>query len=274
VTLVRRRVDDGPVDVDGFMRDGYLVVRGAFPAATAAACRDAIWAALTEQGVARGDRATWTRPVVRVNCPEGEPFAAAGEAPALVEAYDRLLGSGRWIRRGGVGGTVPARFPSAEDPGDAGYHVEGSYAGPGGYWANLRSRGRGLVALFLFSDVGPDDAPTRLIAGSHLFVPDVLAPFGEAGTHFGNVTRQLRHSVLSRPVAHATGRAGDVFVCHPFLVHTATWPHRGTQPRLMAQPGVAINDGFVLDGTDPSPVARAITAGLGTGSRSPFDVTG
>jgi hypothetical protein len=254
--------DNELVDLDGFLRDGYVVVRGAFPAATARACRELIWAALAEQGVTRDEPASWNRPVVRVNCPESEPFAAAGTAPALADAYDRLLGAGRWARRAGVGGTVPVRFPSEADPGDAGYHVEGSYEGPGGYWTNVRSRGRGLLALFLFSDVGPDDAPTRLIVGSHHLIPAVLQPYGEAGTHSGNVARQLRHSALCRQSASATGQAGDVFLCHPFLVHTATWPHRGRAPRMIAQAGVAVPDGFTLDGTDPSPVARAIAAGL------------
>jgi hypothetical protein len=46
------------------------------------------------------------------------------------------------------------------------------------------------------------------------------------------------------------------------MVHTATWPHRGTGPRMIAQPAVSIPDGFVLDGSDPSPVARAIVKGL------------
>ena len=55
----------------------------------------------------------------------------------------------------------------------------------------------------------------------------------------------------------ATGRAGDVYLCHPFIVHTATWPHRGTVPRMMARPAVAIPDGFALDGSDISPVALA-----------------
>jgi hypothetical protein len=45
-------------------------------------------------------------------------------------------------------------------------------------------------------------------------------------------------------------------------VHTATWPHRGTAPRMMAQPAVAVRGGFPLDGSDPSPVARAIVRGL------------
>ena len=71
-----------------------------------------------------------------------------------------------------------------------------------------------------------------------------------------------RVSVLCRPAAHATGRAGDVFLCHPFIVHTATWPHRGTTPRMMAQPAVHVGPGFAVDGSDPSPVARAIVAGL------------
>ena len=63
-------------------------------------------------------------------------------------------------------------------------------------------------------------------------------------------------------MAHATGQAGDAFLCHPFLVHTATWPHQGTGPRMIAQPAVHVRDGFALDGNDTSPVAQAITAGL------------
>jgi hypothetical protein len=68
-------------------------------------------------------------------------------------------------------------------------------------------------------------------------------------------------------MTHATGRAGDAFLCHPFLVHTATWPHQGTGPRILAQPAVPVRDGFALDGSDPSPVARAIVAGLAMASR-------
>jgi len=74
-----------------------------------------------------------------------------------------------------------------------------------------------------------------------------------------------RPSALCLPVAHATGSAGDVFLCHPFLVHTATWPHRGTAPRMIAQPAVHVAAGFAVDGSDPSPVARAIVAGLARG---------
>ena len=153
------------------------------------------------------------------------------------------------------------RFPS-EDRAGAGYHIEASYPSPDGqrWLVNVRSRARGLLALFLLTDVGPDDAPTRLVSGSHLTAARFLEPYGEAGT---DADADLWYpSTLCRPVAHATGAAGDVFLCHPFIVHTATWPHRGVGPRMIAQPAVNGPAGFALDGTDPSPVARAIVSGL------------
>ena len=252
----------GRVDTSAFARDGCVAVRGAFGERTARACREMIWDVLAGRGISPEDRATWAPPLVRINCPEGEPFAAAGTSPRLRAAYDELLGAGRWARRAGVGGTVPVRFPSEDYPGEVGYHIEGSYWGGSGWWANVRSRERGLLALFLFSDVGPDDAPTRLIVGSHLFVPPVLAAAGEDGMPGNDVTARIQPSVLCRRAAEATGRAGDVYLCHPFIVHTATWPHRGTAPRMMAQPAIAVPDGFALDGSDPSPVAQAIVQGL------------
>jgi hypothetical protein len=39
--------------------------------------------------------------------------------------------------------------------------------------------------------------------------------------------------VPDRPLALATGTAGDVWLCHPFLVHAAQ-PHHGSSPRFMA----------------------------------------
>jgi hypothetical protein len=262
MTSPRRPGHHAQVDVDSFVRDGFVAVRQAVDAGTAAACRDLIWAAMRRRGVRRDDSGTW-RSLVEAGSLDlsGEPFTAAYMAPALTAAYDELIGPGRWKPSVDIGEAVVVRFPS-EDRANAGYHIEGSYPGPAGQhrWVNIRSRERGLLALFLFTGVGPDDAPTRLVCGSHLTVARFLAPYGEAGT---DADTQLWYpSTLCRPVAHATGAAGDVFLCHPFIVHTATWPHRGTTPRMIAQPAVSAPAGFALDGTDPSPVARAIMDGL------------
>ena len=246
------------VDVEGFIENGYTVVRGAFDAATAARCRESIWEHLREQGLREDDPACWPAHM-QINSLDDEAFAAAACAPALTAAYDELIGRGRWAPHIPAGRAVSVRFPSPEHA-NSGYHIEGSY-GPAGAWrVNVRSRARGLLVLLLFGDVGPRDAPTRLVSGSHLHVPEFLAPHGEVGVPSDGC--YWRPSVLCRPMVHATGRAGDAFLCHPFIVHTATWPHTGTGPRMIAQPSVYVHDGFAVDGSDPSPVAQAIVSGL------------
>lgn len=73
-------------------------------------------------------------------------------------------------------------------------------------------------------------------------------------------------STWTEPVVRrtfATGRAGDVYLCHPFLVHRATWPHTGLGPRIVAQPEIATHEPFALvDRPEVCAVERAILRGL------------
>jgi len=216
------------------------------PAGVLRRCQDEIWSALGEHGVRRDDPSTWREPVVRIPCPESEAFAAAGSQPVLWEAFDQLIGEGRWWRRRGVGGSIPVRFPSQADPGDAGWHIEASFEVGGDWWVNYRSRARGLLALYLFSDVDAASAPTRVRPGSHRDAARVLAPAGDEGMPFTQAAQLAARASAARPTELATGQAGDVIVCHPFLVHAASWPHTGRHPRIMAQPGVALHDAFPL----------------------------
>jgi len=99
------------VDIDKFSADGYLVVRGAVDEATVAECRSLIWRELALRGVLPDDPHSW--PVLaEIDGLDGEPFAKAGLAPALREAYDALIGPGRW-RRVDVGRALMVRFPAA-----------------------------------------------------------------------------------------------------------------------------------------------------------------
>lgn len=224
-------------EVERFVRDGFAYLPEAFPRALADECRAFLW---RETGLDPGDPATWTRPLIRLDGYGGDLFNAAANTPALHEAFDQLVGPGRWIARSGLG-TFPVRFPHPGDPGDDGWHMEGSYTPHGGqgYWLNLRSKGRALLMLFLFSEVGPDDAPTRIKVGSHLDVPPFLVAAGERGMSVGAACAAMdaagRLDSPDRELALATGRPGDVYLCHPFLIH-AGQRHRGRAPRFMAQP--------------------------------------
>ncbi|TDD59576.1 phytanoyl-CoA dioxygenase [Kribbella antibiotica] len=255
-------------EVASFMRDGFVVVRGAVPRSVADACVDVVWAELEGRGIRRGDVGSWATPVERVVCPEDgdqwEPFAEAGTAGAVWEAYDQLIGPDKWWKREGMGGTIPVRFPHAADPGDAGWHIETSYWDDGEWRANVRSRDRGLLSLFLLTDVGPDDAPTRIRVGSHADAARVLASAGDGGMTSAESGPAIGAASAGRRVVEATGSAGDVYLCHPFLVHAASWPHRGVSPRIITQPGVGLLEPFAL--AEPSaayPVEAAILAAIG-----------
>jgi ectoine hydroxylase-related dioxygenase (phytanoyl-CoA dioxygenase family) len=151
------------------------------------------------------------------------------------------------------------RFPSQADPGDAGWHIEGSFDKGGDLWVNYRSQARGLLALYRFSDVDADSAPTRVRPGSHRDAARILLPSGDEGMPFRRAAPLAARASAARPTVLVTGRAGDVFLCHPFLVHAASWPHTGRHPRMIAQPGVALHDAFPL--VPPlSPVELAIAA--------------
>jgi hypothetical protein len=220
-----------------FVADGYVRIDHAFPEALADQARAILWA---DTGVDPNDPATWTRPVIRLGNYSQQPFRDAANTPILRSAYDQLVGPGRWLPCGSLG-TFPVRFPSSEDPGDTGWHVDVSFgweedAADFLSWrANASSKGRALLMLFLFSEVGERDGPTRIRAGSHRSIARRLAPAGEAGL----TLRELAATGFSESAGCAevlaTGSPGTVYLCHPFLVHAAQ-PHHGARPRFMAQP--------------------------------------
>ncbi|QDE69516.1 phytanoyl-CoA dioxygenase family protein [Myxococcus xanthus] len=252
-----------PGEVEQFIERGFVRLDQAFPRELADTCRELLW---RDTGCAPDNPATWKQPVIRLGDYAQEPFRLAANTPRLRGAFDQLVGPGRWLPRGSLG-TFPVRFPSPDAPGDDGWHVDASFPGedPSSFFSwrvNVASKGRALLMLFLFSDVGEDDAPTRIRAGSHRDIARVLAPEGDAGLTFMELAGKLDVSA-HRPLALATGEAGTVYLCHPFLVHAAQ-PHQGTRPRFMAQPPLLSRAPFAVQGPedDASPVARAIRQAL------------
>ena len=80
------------------------------------------------------------------------------------------------------------------------------------------------------------------------------------------ISRLAEQATAGLPETTATGPAGTVYLCHPFLVH-AGQPHRGATPRFLAQPPLLPNARFELARTDGSYslVEQAIRLGLGEG---------
>jgi hypothetical protein len=257
-----------PEQVQTFIEDGFIRVDDAFGADLARRCVDELWATM---GLSPDHPEGWTVPVVRVAAKSTPPFVKAANTPRLLKAYDQLVGEGRWLEPRGLG-TFPVRFPSAQEPGDDGWHVDVSF----GYdnadfmeWrANVTSSGRALLMLFLLSDVAPEDAPTRIRRGSHATIARKLLPYGEQGATLRQLSADGYASTADCPVDLATGPAGTVYLCHPFLVHAAQ-PHRGRRPRFLAQPPLLPRLEFD-PALPPSPVQIAIRRACG----SPSDLGG
>lgn len=251
-----------------FVGDGFVKLDDAFPREIAAEGREILW---REIGCDPEDRGTWTRPVIRIGDCAQEPFRQAANTAILHAAFDQLVGVGRWVPRESLGG-FPIRFPHSDDPGDTGWHVDASFPpdpviGPAGSYfnwrVNLRSTGRALLMLFLFSDVSEQDAPTRIRVGSHRRIPRLLAPAGEGGLSSLELARLAEPVTAGMEEVIATGGAGTVYLCHPFLVHAAQ-PHRGVLPRFMAQPPLYSRTPLKLTRSDGeySLVEEAIRLGL------------
>ena len=251
-----------PAEIDQFITDGYVAIPKAFSREDALEAQRILWAAT---GCDPDDPSTLTKPVIRLGEFGQPPFARAVDNPVLHRAFDQLVGEGRWLPRRSLG-TFPVRFPSEAEPGDDGWHIDVSFAAPGddaanffNWRANWRSKGRALLMLFLFSDVGEDDAPTRIRVGSHRDVARQLRPHGDAGLKLLEIDYG---ATAQRPQALATGDAGTVYLCHPFLVHAAQ-KHRGTRPKFMAQPPLLPRGELNLEPAgEHTPLERSILQAL------------
>jgi hypothetical protein len=105
-----------------------------------------------DTGCDERDPSTWTKPVVRLGNYGQEPFVRAANTEVLRRTFDQLVGPGRWLPRTSLG-TFPIRFPSPDDPGDAGWHVDTSFPPEDGdphdflnWHVNVRSKGRALLS--------------------------------------------------------------------------------------------------------------------------------
>ncbi len=252
-----------PEQINSFINEGFIRIEHAFSEAIAEKCRSILWKATSCDP---HNPKSWTQPVIRINEMGLEPFQKAANTALLHKAFDQLAGKDNWLHKVTLG-SFPIRFPSKQPAGDTGWHVDASFPGDDAVdylkWrVNFRSKGRALLMLFLFSDVSEQDAPTRIKVGSHVDVAKVLAPEGESGLSFLELAQRLDNLPI-RKEALATGKAGTVYLCHPFIVHAAQ-DHHGTSPKFMAQPPLQTKKDFNINRSENElcPVEKAILKAL------------
>jgi hypothetical protein len=227
-----------------FARDGIVKIPSAFPSDAAARMRDVLWGELAARhGMDRDDRSTWTpaRPT-GLKTTKSSRTANAILGPRLRSVLDGLLGE--WVEprhQGQVLVTMPEgvqwAVPHRQWHTDVGFE-EPTYAVK--IWA-------------LLGDLAPGGGGTPQVAGSHRVIERFLTTTGErefkavrdqvlrSDPWFRNLTSPERTVDPMQPadldglpvrVVELTGRAGDVYVTHPWILHSIA-TNATDVPRMM-----------------------------------------
>jgi len=234
-------------ELETFERDGIVKVPAAFSTDDAARMRDVLWSELnTRHGMDRDDRSTWTtlRPTGLKNS-KRDRVANAILSPRLRSVLDGLLGE--WIippHQGQVLVTMPTgenwAVPHRQWHTDEGFDLPPDELVGVKIWA-------------LLGDLEPGGGGTPQVAGSHRVIARYLSTTDEreftairdqvlrSDPWFRNLTSTERSvdpmaeadlDGLPVRVVELTGRAGDVYVTHPWILHSIATNANQT-PRMM-----------------------------------------
>ena len=212
-------------EIEAFIAEGYVAVRGAMPAGVAQACQDVIW---SELGLARRARGGPVDVGPPRWCGSTAPRAARSPRPGPARGYGKPVIS-CWGRGAGASGRASAARSRSGSPAWTTRVMPGGTsrrATPrtGSPWVNIP------VAVPRAARALPADGRGR---GQRAHPPAPRVAPGprrgcsrRPGTTGKNGPGWRRRRPPRRPPSTgrtmvATGHAGDVFLCHPFLVHAA-----------------------------------------------------
>ncbi|MBO0779625.1 MAG: phytanoyl-CoA dioxygenase family protein [Ktedonobacteraceae bacterium] len=282
--------------VEHFIEYGYVQLEEAFPREKALAVQDYIWQQAGKLGVLRNDRSTWTIPRVHIKETYRDPVFRECATQRLADAIEDLLGRDRWAKRDSHTtdgwGWWPINFSvGADKPWDVpteGWHWDGQQ-----FRHYVDSPDQGLLLLCVFSDIAPHGGGTAVAEGSHNIVARYLRQFSngiehkEALSDFKTSHPWIAELVGQKElppgkkrvdyfmsthtdadgfrlrVVDTTAKAGDVFMCHPFLYHASAPNHSGI-PRFICNRTTPLKERMNFQRSDGnySPVELSIRKAL------------
>ena len=250
-----------PEQIEQFITQGYIVVKGCFTPETAKQYTDRAWDRL---GYDPDDPSTWEQE--QIHMPALERWEAKEFAPKAWAAMCELMGGEdraaqpcSWgdsfilnLRRGA---DRPWQPPSAESPG---WHKDGDF-----FRHFLDSPEQGLLTLVLWSDMRHRGGGTFVVADSVPAVARFLLEHPE-GVRPGEFDTKRILSECSQFV-EMTGEIGDVVILHPYILHASS-QNALRVPRFITNPAVNLKEPMEFNRPNPedfSPVERAVLRGLG-----------
>lgn len=246
-------VPDEHDPIEHFIRRGYAVVRGALPRELTSEWTAASWARM---GYDPRDPRTWKSPMRRLR--HTRQVRVKEAAPRAWRVICELLGGPERVQDPDLLTWRDDFIVNLAHRGRPDWHLDGAHR----RW-HLDSREFGLLVLIAWSDIRPGEGGTLLAVDSIAPISRRLLAHPE-----GLPKSRLRArdaGRLSRDVVEMTGSAGDVYLVHPFMSHSAAKNLSG-RPRFLSQCHPALAEPMRFDPEPPqrlSPVERVILGALG-----------
>jgi hypothetical protein len=244
-----------------FLDHGFTVIREAFTKEQADAWTATLW---TRLGYDQDDPTTWKQH--RIHMPWHQSLDVAEFSPKAHGAICELLGGEdrvqlpiRWgdtfiVNLGEESHSATWEPASASVPG---WHKDGDF-----FRHFLDSPEQGLLTIILWSDVLPTGGATFIATDSVAVIANYLADKPE-----GVLPNDFDFSQLIQQCdgfQEATGKAGDVYLLHPYLLHASS-KNALRVPRVITNPAVHLKEPMQFHRSDGnySLVEQAVLRGLG-----------
>ncbi|HXX68394.1 MAG TPA: hypothetical protein VEK07_14490 [Polyangiaceae bacterium] len=251
-------------EVEHFVRRGFVRVRGCFGRElahewTTDAC-ERLYCSLD-------DSSTWS--VGRIRSPESLRVSFESIAPKawqaaceLVGGADRVLSPCTWGNdftinfghKGDLAWHPPSRIVRDYQI----WHKDGDF-----FRHFLDSPEQGLLVIAIFSDIQQRGGATALACDSVPRIASFLAEHPEGVLPRGFPEKEI--VARCDDFVEATGDAGDVYLMHPFMLHTWSVNESG-KARFIINPPVTLRDPMCFSrpsAADHSPVERTVLRALG-----------
>ncbi|PRQ05258.1 hypothetical protein ENSA5_03770 [Enhygromyxa salina] len=264
--------------IEGFMADGYVHLRGAFPRALAESIVASAHRRLREdparwlggreverraaklRGYDPEDPKTW--PQGRLDVLGERSFTISEFSPFAERAVFQLLGDAARVRTRSWTSNLIAQYPYREplrdwvpEPDQESWHLDSPST-----HTRIDELRTGLLVFILFSDLSSAGGNSWLALDSPAKVARALAAAPE-GVDFCHDDAGSAITRTCERFFEVTGEAGDLLLVHPLMLHSAS-PNPSTRIRFLGNPMVYLQAPLDHRRADPSPVERVIARAL------------
>jgi tetratricopeptide (TPR) repeat protein len=263
--------------IEAFMADGYVHLRGAFPRELAASVVESAHRRLRENPAAcllpeqaqreaarlarydPNDPSTW--PEGRLDIEGERRFTIAEFSPFAERAVFQLLGDAARVRTRSWTSNLIVQYPVRSlgswtpAPDSPSWHLDSPSTA-----TRIDELRTGLLVFIVFSDLLPASGNSWLALDSPAKVARRLAAMPE-GVDFCSDEAGPAITRTCKRFFELTGEAGDLFLVHPLMLHSASL-NPSPRIRFLGNPMVYMQEPLDPRRTDPSPVERLIARAI------------